>query len=74
MLKEMNRLGMIVDISHVSDDTMKHAIRVSKSPVIASHSSAYSKTKSPRNIKDDVLKLVKENGGVIMIQLLLGIY
>jgi membrane dipeptidase len=58
---------MLVDISHVSADTMRHALRVSKAPVIASHSSAYALAEHPRNVPDDVLKLVAKNGGVIMV-------
>lgn len=64
---EMNRLGMLVDISHVSADCMRHTLRVSKSPVIFSHSSARSIADHPRNVPDDVLKMMGKNGGVVMI-------
>src|SRR5262249_28244803 len=64
---EMNRLGMLVDISHVSADTMRHVFRVARAPVIASHSSSYAVAQHPRNVPDDVLRLVARNGGVVMV-------
>jgi membrane dipeptidase len=69
---EMNRLGMLVDISHVSADTMRHALRVTGAPLIASHSSTFALAEHPRNIPDDVLKLVAKNGGVIMVNFYSG--
>jgi membrane dipeptidase len=64
---EMNRLGMLVDISHVSDKTFWDAIAVTKSPVIASHSSARALTNHPRNMTDDMLRAVGQYGGVVMV-------
>jgi membrane dipeptidase len=67
VVREMNRLGMLIDVSHVSDKTMSDALDVSKSPVIASHSSARALSDVPRNIPDDLLKRIAKNGGVVNI-------
>jgi membrane dipeptidase len=69
---EMNRLGMMVDISHVSDKTFWDAIAVTKSPVIASHSSARALTDAPRNMTDDMLRAVAKNGGVVDVNFFSG--
>jgi membrane dipeptidase len=67
LVLEMNRLGMMVDISHVSDKTFYDAIATSKAPVIASHSSARALTDAPRNMTDDMLRAVAKNNGVVQV-------
>ncbi|XP_075152836.1 uncharacterized protein LOC142226624 [Haematobia irritans] len=67
IIREMNRLGMIVDLSHVSTGTMRDALEVSEAPVIFSHSSAYELCNSSRNVQDDMLQSMAKNGGIIMV-------
>ncbi|XP_075990651.1 dipeptidase 1-like isoform X2 [Anticarsia gemmatalis] len=67
VVREMNRLGMIVDLSHVGYNTTRAAIRISRAPVIFSHSSVFSLCNHKRNVPDDIIQSLKENGGIIMV-------
>ena len=67
VVKEMNRLGIVVDVSHTSDETFWDSIKISKAPIIASHSAIDAVFSHPRNLKDDMLKALAENGGVVQV-------
>ncbi len=72
VVREMNRLGMMVDVSHVSDKTFYDTLSVARAPVIASHSSARALTNSPRNMTNEMLKAVAKNNGVVMVNFFSG--
>jgi membrane dipeptidase len=66
-VKEMYRLGMMIDLSHTSHQTMRDVLSLTRSPIIFSHSGAYSVQKHLRHVPDDVLRSVKRNGGIVMV-------
>src|SRR5205807_5230842 len=67
VVREMNRIGMLVDVSHVSDKTMSDVLDISTAPIVATHSSARALANQPRNIPDDLLRRIAKNGGVVQV-------
>jgi membrane dipeptidase len=72
VVREMNRLGMMIDVSHISDKAFYDVLEVTKAPIIASHSNARAISDNPRNLDDDMLRALAENGGVIQLCILSG--
>jgi membrane dipeptidase len=67
VIREMNRLGIVVDVSHASDETFWHALETTRAPLMASHSSARALVPNPRNLSDEMLEAVSRNGGIVMV-------
>ena len=72
VVREMQRIGMLVDVSHVSDETVAAVLRVARAPIIASHSSSRALCDAPRNLSDDQLRAIAKNGGVVMVNFFPG--